>query len=198
MAGPKEQPLPPDVMGRDDAADDGHSETGAAGSTRPRCISPEEALEHPRCLVGLHPRSVVADSDDRAVALGANVDRRRRAGRCVGTHVGEQVVEDLAQLAGVSVHHHHCRDLERDRPVRSDSACCGDRLHDDLTQVDRHPFERSTLVKPCQQQQLLDELVHPCGLEIDAAHGTLEIRWMISGTSLEQLAVGTDGRERRS
>ena len=82
--------------------DDGHAQPGAAGAARPRRIGAEEALEDVRRLLGRHAGAVVADRD-RCRLIGVQPDRGRRARWRVHPHVGQQVVDDLADPAGVAV-----------------------------------------------------------------------------------------------
>jgi hypothetical protein len=63
-------------------------------------------------------------------------------------------------------------------------------------QVDRLAFERATLVKPGQQQQVVYQAGHPGGLTVDAAHGRVEICRSIGQSMLEQLRVASDRGER--
>src|SRR5438874_8669578 len=86
---------------------------------------------------------LVGDLDDRAPVLPRDAHGRTGAGGRVGPDVGEQIVDDLAQPAGVALHDQRLRSLELEPPVRLDGARGLDGLADELGEVDLLAFERA-------------------------------------------------------
>ncbi len=89
-----------------DRVHDGEAEAGAAGGARARHVAAHETFEQGRLQVCGDAGSVIRHDQLDAVAGAAQARDDGRAGRSVDTRVGEQVDDDLAELAAIRVEHH--------------------------------------------------------------------------------------------
>ena len=179
------------------AADDREPEADAAARARPRGVDAVEALEDPRGVLLREAGPVVGEREPRLAVRGAQLDDDRRARGRVRADVREEVVDDLAQAAGVA---RDRRGFERDldRTLRLDGARRVDRLRDDRREVNRLALERPPFVEPREKEKIVDEEAHPLRLARDAGHRPLEILRMRGGAAAEQLRVRAHGGERRA
>ena len=116
----------------------------------------------------------------------------------MGPDVGEQIVDDLAQPAGVALHDQRLRSLELEPPVRLDGARGLDGLADELGEVDLLAFERAALIEAREQEQVVDEHRHPGCFALDPGHRAGEIVGAVARSAAEELGVGRHGGERRA
>ena len=65
--------------------------------------------------------------------------------------------------------------VERDRPIGGGRHGIAAGVGGEHGEVDRHPFERSGLVEPGQEEQVLDQGLHPGRLLLDAAHDDRQV-----------------------
>ena len=103
----------------DDGRDDGKAETRATVVPAPGRVDPVEALEHPGRILGRHAGPVVVDDHPGHRAGLIDVHRGRGALRGVGAHVGQEIVDHLAQPGGIAQHLDRVRRGERHRPERA-------------------------------------------------------------------------------
>ena len=122
-----------------------------------------------------------------------------RAGRCVGADVGQEVVEDLAEAAGVArdQHGHGPVDVELDWSFRLDDAGVGDGVRGEGGEVDGLALDGPTLVEAGEQQELLDQHAHARCFVFDAVHGLGQVVGATGRTPAEELGVATDRGQRR-
>ena len=79
--------------------------------------------------------------------------------------------------------------LERDRPVRPDRARGVDRVLEHRDEIDPLGRERTALVEPGEEQQIVDQHLHPRGLDPDPAHDPRQIGGPFVRAALEELRV---------
>ena len=133
-------------------------------------VGPVEALEDPGRLLGRHARAGVLDHDLGLVAVLVHADRGGGARGRVGPHVGQQVVDHLAQPAGVA------DDLDGREAVNSTGHCgptvaavCTASAPSPTSSIG-HDLDRLALVEAGQGEQVADQAVHSGRLGPDAGH----------------------------
>ena len=114
----------------------------------------------------------------------------------MGADVGQEVVEDLTDAAGVTDDLDRLARFDLDRPRSVDRARCLRGLTRDADELDGIERERAALIEPGQQQQVLDQEVHAGRFGADAVHGAGEVLWTLRCTAVEQLGVGRHRGER--
>jgi hypothetical protein len=115
----------------------------------------------------------------------------------VRSNVREQVVDDLAQPLTVAEHAGRLG-LEGDRAPGLHDRRGLDGLADQLVQVDGLALQRTALVEPCEQEQVLDEQAHPLRLAADSGHQACQILGPPVRSPPVELGVGAHGGERRA
>ena len=184
-------------MGVHDRSDDRQAQTRAARGACTGRVPPVEALE---CLggdLGIHPRTLVGDRQDGRAVVAAQRDVRRCSRRRVHARVLQQVVDDLAQASGVARDDRGSVEVGVEDAVGVDRTGRVDRVRDDRREVDRLALERSALVEPSEQQEVVDEHAHALRLRFDARHRPGEVVGPRVGAAAEQLRVPPDRRDRR-
>ena len=178
-----------------DSGGDREAETGTAARPRTRAVGAVEALEDARSLLLGQSRPMVGDDELGTPVDLPELDGNSRAGRRVRSRVREQVVEHLAE-AGLVARHRRRLDRELDRSARLDDARGVDRLADHCGEIDRLLLEGPALVETREEEQVVDEEVHPLRLARDPGHRPLEILRTRRGAAVEQLRVRTHRRQR--
>ena len=117
--------------------------------------------------------------------------------RRVHARVLQQVVDDLAQASGVARDDRGSVEVGVEDAVGVDRTGRVDRVRDDRREVDRLALERSALVEPSEQQEVVDEHAHALRLRFDARHRPGEVVGPRVGAAAEQLRVAPDRRDRR-
>src|SRR5579862_7875912 len=138
-----------------DGRDDRQAETDPAARSRARRIGAVEALEDALKLFVREPWAGVLNLDHGVAVLAPDADVRRRVGGCVRAHVGEEVVDDLAETHAVADDERR-GGVEIDRPLGIDGARGVHRLTDELVQPDPLQVERPAFVEAGEQQEILD------------------------------------------
>ena len=139
---------------------------------------------------------MLARIEDGFRQRAASEDRLRRF-VADASHVGQQVVHDLAQPLGVADDRHRLTGAQHDLAVGICRPAGVYGLRGDGREVDLLLAQRTTLVEPRQQQHLVDQARHPRGLVLDAPHGQREVLRPFGGAAAEELRVAADRRERR-
>ena len=88
------------------------------------------------------------------------------------------------------------RRVEGDAAVGRDRDRVTARVGREHREVDRLPFGRTRLVESRQQEQVVDERLHPRRLLFDPAQDHRELHAVLIGTEPEQLGEALDRRER--
>ena len=180
-------------MSGDDGGHDGKAESAppaAAGAGR---IGPVEALEDTPRLVGRHTRAAVAHLDACVVAHLVHAHRRLGPRRRVGAHVGQQVVDHLAQAVLVP------RDLDRvggpelDGPLGPDGAGRAHGLGGQGHEFDGSEVHGDTLIEPGQGEEVAHQPIHARRLGADAGHDTRQVLRVGRRAAVEELRIGGDG-----
>ena len=91
------------AVGVDERVHDRQAEAAATRRTRTRRIGAVETFERASGLRLRHSWPVVADGDHGRFSAGAQFDLGARTGRCVRSHIGDEVVDDLAEAARIAV-----------------------------------------------------------------------------------------------
>ena len=115
-----------------------------------------EALEDVLALFGRQSGTRVGDVDLRHTVDDAESYPNRSCSRCVGAHVREEVVDDLAQPVAVAEHDQRLEGRV-DPPPGIEGLRCLDCFGDDLVQLHRLERERAPFVEAREQQQVVDE-----------------------------------------
>jgi hypothetical protein len=179
--------------------DDREPEAGAGvPAPPPGRVAAVEAFEDLSCFVGTEPRTVVCHLHDRGGA-----GRQEACLGCgsrwgVGTHVRQQVGEQLSKPVLVPEHHRRPLDLRGDGSIRLDRPCIGHGVRDHPVEAHGVALERATLVQPGQQQEVFDQGAHAQRLALDPAHREREVFRPLGRSSAKQLRVPPDGRQRRA
>src|SRR5215218_10294626 len=99
------------AMGADQSVDDAETKTGATGgrTTSSRVAAPE-ALEDAGLVLGWDPGALVGDGHFDPAAIAMHADPSRGPSWGVSAHIGEQVVDRLAQANRIA--HHYGRPIE--------------------------------------------------------------------------------------
>ncbi len=155
-------------MRRHETGHDREPEPTSAGVTvaGPRGIRAVEALEHAVGHLRGHPLAVVLDPEQGSTVLGADGHHDARLRTGVSECVGEQVRQYLAEPVGVAVDDWRTRpeDAQIDRTVRCHGPCVMDGVGRQLEQVHALTPQRTVLVEPREQEQVLHQGRHPRGL----------------------------------
>ena len=116
----------------------------------------------------------------------------------MGPYVREQVVEHLPQPLLVALDDHRAVRVELELAARVEHARRLDRLARDLAELHRSALERTALVEPGEQEQVVDEKAHPTRLALDPGHCALEVLGALARAPVEELGVGAHGRKWRA
>ena len=132
-------------------------------------LAAPEPVEHATGGIADRCRAPSSITSIRApVAVAADANLHRGAGRRVLADVRQQVREHLAQRRLVADHVHRLRRDQRDRPVGLDRARVVHRVGGERAEIDVGELERSAFVEPRQRQQVVDEATHAHRLVLDA------------------------------
>ena len=160
-------------------------------------VDPVEALEDPAGLFVGHAGPRVAHLDLGLVADLVHPHRGRGPRRRVGPHVGQEVVEDLAQPVPVAGHLHRVRGPEPHRPLGPDGGRSPDRIGGQGHELDGRHLHGHALVQAGQGEEVVDQAIHARRLDADARDDAGQVVGVLGPAALEQLGVGRhrgDGR----
>ena len=179
-----------------DRSDDRQPEAGPSRGPISRRVGTVEGLERARHLLGREARTPVRHLQYRVIPIGESSHRHWRASGGMYDRVRQEVRGNLAEPSLVSNHRHRIGSLERDLPVRIGRPGILHRIGCNGCEVDAVPVQRTILVQPREQQQVLDQDSHPRGLLFDPAHGLGEVLLALVRTPTKQLRVSADRGER--
>ena len=115
----------------------------------------------------------------------------------MGPHVGQQVVDDLAEPGRIAHDLDRVRGGELHRPLRAHRGGGVHRLGAQPDQFGRHDLQREALVEAGQREQVVDQALHAGRLGADAGEDPGQIVGVLRRAPLEELGVGRHGGDRR-
>ena len=167
--------------------------------TPPRVRAPSARQKRSKTCASASSRetlTVVADADLGATADQRGADLDRGAARGVPQRVDGQVGDRLAEVVAVAGDDHGAGRLERDRARRVDGHRVGARVGGEHGEVDGVALGRAGLVEAGEQQQVVDEHVHPRRLLLDPPHHRVPVEHVVATAHAEQLGEAADRRQR--
>lgn len=185
------------VVRRRDGLHDGEPEPGRSGGPRPGRVPSGEPLEDVRQQRARDSRTVVLDVHAQPRPLPAHPRGDGRTGRGVALGVGQQVDQDLLEPGGVRGDRGgFVGQGEPPVVVTAGRAGVADGVHDERDQIGRGELQRPAGVQAGEQQQVLHQQGHPCGLGLDPPEGVPGVGTDLFVAAPGQLGVAADGGER--
>jgi hypothetical protein len=187
-----------------DGLDDRQAEPAAARGPDARAVATVEALEDVLHDRRRDPRAPVGDHEVRRRPVDADLDVHRRARRRVEAGVGDEVGDHLSQPLLVA-EHGDGGGLEGDRPVGLDGERVRHGVCGEVVEPDGLALDRSLLVQPGEEEEVLHERAHAVALVRQAAHGLVELAGVpeppgapqVGVARIEVRASAARGRRRR-
>ena len=141
---------------------------------------------------------MVADGEDRAIAVSHYPHLHRRPRRGVGQGVADQVVHELLEPGRVAEHRDGTGGLQLEPAGAVDHAGVVDHGGHQRGQVHRHQFDIGTLALAGQDRQVADQHAHAGGLLLDPVERPVPGGPLGQRVLAEQLGVALDRGERRA
>ena len=177
----------------DHRSDDREAEPGTPTLTGSRIVEPHETVEDPVAIGRCDAWSVVVNGEYRMRARVAHGQRDHLLGVAGG--VAGQIAHHPLELGGTAEHPARTHPGGVDRERRGPPQARG-LLEHEVVEIDLYPAVVHALVEPGEEQQIVDQLLHP---EVLAMHDSREIVDVgVLRTGERDLRVLSDRSHRRA